>query len=304
MPWWSVLQNNIEDCVSLRKSRQNLQWFGSWTFFQTGPYFADIQFSTRSNLSVSIMVLCTTKEKKSIIEIFPLCSLTPSLDARWIFRSIVFSINRKHFTSAQYVSQQRSSALLLPGSSQHQAWQPLPSCLCCLIRPCFTPPSSSSRLSPKGCTHLACLYCVINLTLHLGFIFWKFWMVSWKCCWTIGALWTQASWTGLLALQLTCRLWRSFSTLSSLFFTIFELSSNFIFGVGSAFLNIFIIILLFIMVMTISLSVGTPGWISPLSLNILGMTTLATTHSSSDSESLACSQERCKSFANWFKKRQ
>lgn len=105
-------------------------------------------------------------------------------------------------------------------------------------------------------------------------------------------------------MQLTCRLWQSFSTLSSLFFTTFELSSNFIFGVGRAFLNLFIILLLLIMVMTISLSAGTPGWISPLSLNILGTTTLATTHSSSDSESLACSQERCKSFANWFKKRQ
>lgn len=68
-------------------------------------------------------------------------------------------------------------------------------------------------------------------------------------------------------MQLTCRLWRSFLTLSSLFFTTFELSSNFIFGVGSAFLNLFIIILLLIMVMTISLSAGTPGWISPLSIS-------------------------------------
>lgn len=68
---------------------------------------------------------------------------------------------------------------------------------------------------------------------------------------------------GLLALQLTCRLWQSFSTLSSLFFATFELSSNFIFGVGSAFLNLFIILLLLlIMVMTISLSAGTLGWIS------------------------------------------
>lgn len=51
------------------------------------------------------------------------------------------------------------------------------------------------------------------------------------------------------------------------------------------------------MVITILLSAGIPGWISPLlSLNVLGKTTLAATSSSSDSESLACSQERCKSF--------
>lgn len=93
------------------------------------------------------------------------------------------------------------------------------------------------------------------------------------------------------------------SFLSSLFCTALELSSNFIFGVGSAFLNLFIIILLLIMVMTISLSAGTPGWISPLSLNVLGKTTLAATHLSSDSESLAHSQERCKSFASQFIKR-
>lgn len=93
------------------------------------------------------------------------------------------------------------------------------------------------------------------------------------------------------------------SFLSSLFFTALELSSNFIFGVGSAFLNLFIVILLLIMVMTISLSAGTPGWISPLSLNVLGKTTLAATHLSSDSESLARSQERCKSFASRLIKR-
>lgn len=55
--------------------------------------------------------------------------------------------------------------------------------------------------------------------------------------------------------------------------------------------------------MTVSLSAGTPGWISPLSLNVLGKTTLAATSLSSDSESLACSQERCKSFASCFIKR-
>lgn len=105
-------------------------------------------------------------------------------------------------------------------------------------------------------------------------------------------------------MQLTCRLWRSFSTLSSpLFCTAFELSSDFIFGAGSAFLHLFIIILLLITVMTVSLSAGTPGWISPLSLNVLGKTTLAATSLSSDSESLACSQERCKSFASCFIKR-
>lgn len=92
------------------------------------------------------------------------------------------------------------------------------------------------------------------------------------------------------------------SFLSSPFFIAFELSSNFIFGVGNAFLNLFIILLL-IMVMPVSLSAGAPGWISPLSLNVLGKTTLAATHLSSDSESLACSQERCKSFASWFIKR-
>lgn len=93
------------------------------------------------------------------------------------------------------------------------------------------------------------------------------------------------------------------SFLSSPFFIAFELPSNFIFGVGNAFLNLFIIILLLIMVMPVSLSAGAPGWISPLSLKVLGKTTLATTHLSSDSESLACSQERCKSFASWFIKR-
>lgn len=93
------------------------------------------------------------------------------------------------------------------------------------------------------------------------------------------------------------------SFLSSLFCRAFELSSNFIFGVGSMFLNLFIIILLLIMVMTIYLSAGTPGWISPLSLNVLGKTTLAATHLSSDSESLDRSQERCKSFASQFIKR-
>lgn len=52
------------------------------------------------------------------------------------------------------------------------------------------------------------------------------------------------------------------SFLSSFFFVAFELSSNFIFGVGNAFLNLFIIMLLLIVVMTISLSAGTAGWIS------------------------------------------
>lgn len=49
-------------------------------------------------------------------------SLFLNLDARCIFPSIVFLINRKPFTSAQYVSQQRCSPLLLPGSSQHLAF--------------------------------------------------------------------------------------------------------------------------------------------------------------------------------------
>lgn len=117
--------------------------------------------------------------------------LSFNLDGKWIFPSTALSIYRKPFKSAQCVPAQiqspapawtlTASGLLMPTSS-----------LMSLLLD--TPPLHSSFVfllsSLKGCIHLACLYCVINLTLHLGFIFWKFWMVSWKCCWTIGALWT------------------------------------------------------------------------------------------------------------------
>lgn len=163
LPWWPVLECSNEDCVKIKK--KIYRGLASGHSFRQGLTL-QIYNSGQKAIFQYPSWFYVQQKKKSFSEIFPLCPLTLMLsecvlDIQETFHKCPICV------PAQIQSPAPAWILTAPGLLlQTSSFLPL-----CLIPPCFTPPSPSSCLSPKGCTHLACLYCVINLTLHLGLIF-------------------------------------------------------------------------------------------------------------------------------------